>query len=155
MNQQMDVKKTAQLMNDFARQTEMSAAKVRLCVDWIGLGCMIDRGPGRGGLALDKQDPASTSQFSNNHPPIFIYLHQEDMLNDALMDAFDGEEEEADEVVSSVLHELALDVGKQMADAPVGKLPARAEAAADSVSESEEDATALRALEQLLPPSGT
>lgn len=75
------------------------------------------------------------------------------MLNDALMDAFDGEEEEADEVVSSVLHELALDVGKQMADAPMGKLPARAEAAA--VSEAEEDAAALKALEQLLPPSGT
>lgn len=75
------------------------------------------------------------------------------MLNDALMDAFDGEEEEANEVVSSVLHELALDVGKTMVDAPVGKLPARAEAATDTVSE--EDAAALKALEQLLPPSGT
>lgn len=74
------------------------------------------------------------------------------MLNDALMNAFDGEEEEADEVVSSVLQELALDVGKTMVDAPT-KLPARAEAATDSVSE--EDAAALKALEQLLPPSGT
>ncbi len=40
-----------------------------------------------------------------------------------------------------------------MADAPQGKLPTKAEAAADTVSE--EDAAALRALEQLLPPSGT
>lgn len=39
----------------------------------------------------------------------------------------------------------------QMVDAPQGKLPARAEAVTDSVS----DAEALKALEQLLPPSGT
>jgi hypothetical protein len=39
-----------------------------------------------------------------------------------------------------------------MADAPQGKLPAKVEAAADSVSE--EDAAALKALEALLPPSG-
>ena len=49
MNQQMDVKKTAQVMNEFARQAEMSAAKVRpLCgLGWVvydlsraGAGCV-------------------------------------------------------------------------------------------------------------------
>lgn len=42
-----------------------------------------------------------------------------------------------------------------MADAPQGKLPQKAEAASASSAVSEEDAAALKALEALLPPSGT
>lgn len=35
MNQQMDPKKTAQVMNEFARQAEMSAAKVRAAFGFV------------------------------------------------------------------------------------------------------------------------
>jgi division protein CdvB (Snf7/Vps24/ESCRT-III family) len=60
---------------------------------------------------------------------------QEEMMDDALCDAFDGDgvEEEADELTAGVLAELGLQLDGQMADAPTAAMPARA------VEEKEED----------------
>ncbi len=60
----------------------------------------------------------------------------EDLMDDALMDAFDGDgvEEEADDVTNQVLAELGLQLDASMADAPTQKLPA-----AKSVAEEEGD----------------
>lgn len=48
---------------------------------------------------------------------------REELIDDALIDAFDGEgvEEESDAIVNQVLTEIGLDVGSKMAEAPSGQ----------------------------------
>ena len=69
---------------------------------------------------------------------------REEMMDDALCDAFDSEEvdAEADDVTNSVLAELGLQLDGQMADAPSNSLPVK-----QAVKESSQEEEAMRLLE--------
>ncbi|GMI23896.1 hypothetical protein TrCOL_g4473 [Triparma columacea] len=65
---------------------------------------------------------ASFAEFAKQSEKMDL---SEEMMNDALADAFDGDgvEEEADEITGQVLAELGLQLDGQMAEAPTSKLP--------------------------------
>ncbi len=74
---------------------------------------------------------------------------QEELMDDALCDAFDGDgvEEEADEITNQVLAELGLALDGQMADVATSKLPERAAAVREQEGEDLPDLAArLKAL---------
>eukprot|EP00624_Nannochloropsis_granulata_P004547 evm.model.NODE_32581_length_16376_cov_18.250671.8 len=96
---------------------------------------------------MDAKDTAKVmAEFTKQNEYMNV---KEDMLDDALMDAFDGDdvEEEADSVVNQVLTEIGLDVGARMTDAPTGKLSRQQEEEAEAA----EEKAAMETLEKLLP----
>ncbi|CAM9512110.1 unnamed protein product [Chrysoparadoxa australica] len=78
------------------------------------------------------------------------WLHQEDVINDALIDAFDGEaEEETDAVVNQVLEEVGLDIGALMQDAPMAGIGSKVTEGAAAQAEDEEAERLMAQLQQL------
>mmetsp|Transcript_24446 Transcript_24446/g.50987 ORF Transcript_24446/g.50987 Transcript_24446/m.50987 type:complete len:221 (+) Transcript_24446:28-690(+) len=86
---------------------------------------------------------ASVAEFAKQQEKMDL---SEEMMNDALADAFDGDgvEEEADEITGQVLAELGLQLDGQMVDAPTSKLPV-------AEKEQVDDAAAQKFLEDELP----
>lgn len=86
---------------------------------------------------------ASVAEFAKQQEKMDL---SEEMMNDALADAFDGDgvEEEADEITGQVLAELGLQLDGQMVDAPTNKLPV-------AEKEQVDDAAAQKFLEDELP----
>lgn len=65
---------------------------------------------------MNRQTPQIMHEMQEFGRAVELSNAKEEMLNDALMDAFDGDgvEEEVDEVVSTVLQELALDTAHRV-----------------------------------------
>jgi len=88
---------------------------------------------------------ASMQEFARQAEKMEV---SEELMNDALADAFDGDglEEEADEITGQVLAELGLQLDGQMAQAPTSQLPVGNKDKVD-----EEEAAAAKFLESELP----
>mmetsp|Transcript_58095 Transcript_58095/g.160649 ORF Transcript_58095/g.160649 Transcript_58095/m.160649 type:complete len:101 (+) Transcript_58095:655-957(+) len=83
---------------------------------------------------------------------------KEEMMDEALADAFDDDEieDEADDIVARTLAEIGVDLDAKMADAPTTQIPGAAAEAEAAPAQADADAAELASLEARLAalPSG-